>query len=56
MQLKEVEYVLYGDYITYMRKYLNRIADPKIYSKDFRIDGSVADLDCYDQVCDFIFE
>ena len=49
MQLKEVEYVLNGDCITSMQQYLQRIADPTVYSK-------VEDLDCYLQVRNFSFE
>ena len=56
MQLKEVEYVLNDDCITSMEQYLQRIADPTVYSKDFSIDGEVEDLDCYLQVRNFSFE
>ena len=55
MELKEVDYLLSDDFVTYMEKYLYRIVDPSVFSKDFDVDLEPPDLDCYEDICDFIF-
>ena len=56
MELKEVEYILNDDYLTYMKNYLNRIVDPSVPATDYYADVEVENLDCYEEVRNFIFD
>ena len=55
MELKEVTYVLNDDYVDYMNNYLKRIINPEVRVTEFHVDARAGELDCYDDVSDFIF-
>lgn len=42
-------------YPDFIRKFLFQQVDPRSKFKDFRVDMDYTDLDCYDEVEDFIF-
>ena len=38
-----------------MKKYLKRIVNPEVRVTEFHVDATAVELDCYDDVWDFIF-
>ena len=54
--LQPVPHVLDDSYAIFLKNFLYREVDPSTKRKQFQADIEIEELDCYDEVRDFIFE